>query len=67
MQKEAQQAGYLHARASEMDFELFISEAKTDQLYGIQGTYDMSYQYKRKNKKARIRKHKHARKNKPLM
>ena len=33
------QADYLHARASEMDSDPFISEVKDGLLYGIQWTY----------------------------
>ena len=51
------------AHASEMYCELFISEVKSDLVYGIQGTY----QPERENaNKARLGKQKHARKNKPL-
>ena len=59
------QTDYLHARASEMDSELFISEIKSDLLYGIQGNHQS--ERKNANKNVRLRKLKHARKNKPLI
>ena len=59
-----EQADYLHARASEIYCELFISQVKSNLLYGIQGK---SQSEQENANKSAFTQAKHARKNKLLM